>query len=557
MLRNLSLKLKLVLLGSITIIALAITIITGSLGIKSGIDGIQEIGHNRMPSLVALQQLREHQVALRSSTYETALWENDNEAQEMFSGIAKDKQTHWDQIAKVWQDYESISRSAEEDTLWKAFGVEWEKWKKLDQDTIKLILTLSNNTDAAQQKVLFQDYFMLGGQQRQAYLAAEKLLSQLVELNAKNVAEVTSNAEQATRLASKFMVILGGAAMIITLILAALITTSILRQMGGEPLDAMHFTHRIAEGDLNVAIPVHPDDKTSLLASMDDMQKHLRDLIRQIQRSAQELAGSAQALTSEAEQVARNGQEEHKAAQSAANAVDSITGQISLVDASADQALRLSNLAGTLSNEGQGVIGLAVREMENVSTAVNQSSELIQRLGSYSSQISSIVSVIKDIADQTNLLALNAAIEAARAGEQGRGFAVVADEVRKLAERTTTSTDEISTVVTTIQRGVAEAVESMHGASTRVAEGVGMVRNASGSMERIHAGAQDATGAVSGIHQALQESSASLAEIRTRMSNIVGMVTQNSGAVATMTESSRRIDELAANLTASTQRFRI
>jgi methyl-accepting chemotaxis protein len=398
---------------------------------------------------------------------------------------------------------------------------------------------------------------MQGGQQRQAYLAAMKGLEQVLELTAKNVRQVTDQASDATRLAQKIMFLVGISALVVTLALALFITASILRQMGGDPSEAMRVTQRIAQGDLTIPITVSGQDNSSLLASMEKMRRQLCLLIGQVQRSASELESSAKALTQDVANVSRNGIEENSAAKSAAMEVHHISSQIHGIGAAADQAHELSNLAGTLSKEGQGVINKAVDEMDHVVASVRQSSDLIHQLGIYSDKISNIVSVIKEIADQTNLLALNAAIEAARAGEQGRGFAVVADEVRKLAERTGKSTDEITSVIATIQRGVADAVSGMQGVSGKVEDGVGMVRDASESMLRIHTGAHDASLAVTDINAALKESTGHLNEIESQMSNIVHMVDSNGQAVEKMAGSSRRLDALALELAGAIKRFKI
>jgi len=557
MLANLSLKLKLLLSSGVAGLALLILMFTGSIGINSGIEGVQEIGRHRLPSILALQKLQGYQTALRSSTYETALWENDPEAQDMFKGIADDKRRIWQHIDEAWKEYERIPRSSEEDTLWQAFAVEWGKWKTFDNDTVKLIDNLGQNADPVRQAQLFQDYYLLGGQQRPAYQAAEKLLAQVLELNAKNVQAVTDSADEATRSARVVMLVAGGGAFIASTALALLIIMNILRQLGGEPRDAVEIANRIAQGNLTDSIQVQGGDNASLMAAIANMQAQLRALIGEVMQSATELTRRSQALAKDVDQVSRNGAEEAHAAQDTADAVHQIAARVNKIDEAADRAKQLSDLAGGLSQEGQVVINDVVREMENVSTSVHHSSGLIQQLGNYSNQISNIVLVIKEIADQTNLLALNAAIEAARAGEQGRGFAVVADEVRKLAERTGSSTDEISGVIATIQQGVSDAVEGMHSVSDQVEGGVRLVRNASGSMERIHSGALDASSAVNNIHAALNESTASLDAIEHSMANIVGLVDNNGKAVGTMTASSKRVEELAGNLANAIERFRI
>jgi methyl-accepting chemotaxis protein len=557
MLDNMALKLKLLLLGGFSGVALVITILTSTLGIRSGVDGVEELGHKRMPSATILQNLREAQIALRSSTYETALWESDPEAQEMFSAIAKDKHDLWKRIGTQVEAYQGQSKTTEEATAWQAFLSELDKWRKADHAAITLIEDLSRNNDFARQKELFQRYYMQGGEQRQAYLAAMKGLEGVLTLNATVAKDVTAKATAETRLAQKVMLGVGLTALLISLALTLIVTASILRQMGGDPREAMRVTQRIAQGDLAAPIATKGASPGSLLSSMEQMRTQLQGLIGQVQSSAGELAGSAAAMTRDVAKVTLNGQEGNAAARSAAEEVRHISDQIKGVGLAARQAHELSDLAGNLSLEGQTVIGKAVEEMDNVVSSVHQSSGRIHQLGVYSKKITGIVGVIKEIADQTNLLALNAAIEAARAGEQGRGFAVVADEVRKLAERTGKSTDEITSVIDTIQSGVGDAVNSMQAVTVQVENGVGMVREASQSMHRIHNGAHDARQAVMQINQALQESTSHLNTIQNQMGNIVQMVDANAQAVNKMDESSARLNQLSVELGGAVQRFQI
>jgi methyl-accepting chemotaxis protein len=554
---NMTLRIKLFLLSGFASLALLVTVVTGTIGINSGIDGVDELGHKRMPSAAVLQGLRESQIALRSSTYETALWENDPEAQDMFSDIAKDKKSLWARIDTQVKTYDAQAKSPEEARSWKTFLDGLEIWRKADHNAIALIEELARNHDFAKQKELFQRYYMQGGEQRKAYLAAMKGLEQVLDQNAQIVKRVTETADDGTRLAQKVMLGVGITALLVMLGLSFLVTASILRQMGSDPSDAMRVTRRIAQGDLAEPIKIKHAAPGSLIASMELMRTQLQGLIGQVQRSARELTSSADAMIHDVDDVAGNGQTENTAAKSAANEVYHISAQIQDVGNAARRARELSELAGNLSREGQDVIGKAVSEMDNVASSVSQSSSLIHQLGIYSGQITGIVSVIKEIADQTNLLALNAAIEAARAGEQGRGFAVVADEVRKLAERTGKSTDEITSVIATIQNGVEDAVKSMQAVSTRVEHGVGMVREASMSMSRIHDGAHDASQAVTLINGALQESTGHLNAIEGQMNNIVRMVDANGQAVSKMSGSARRLDELALELGGAVQRFRI
>jgi methyl-accepting chemotaxis protein len=557
MLETLSLRGKLFMLSILAVAALSAAVLTGVLGINSGLDGVTEIGHNRLPSVIALQALREAQVGLKSSTFEVALWENDTEAQDQFADIAKDKRQWWSKVDTAWKSYEAIPKSPEEAELWGRFVKDWEAWKKVDLDIIALIGELAANKDATKQQALFGKYLMLGGQQRKHYLAAEKLLGDVIALNARNVDAETDRAVGATRIARQIMFAVGASAIIVLAGLALTITRLILRQMGGEPGVVVEVVRRIASGDLNATVPVAPGDKTSLLSAVAFMQQQLRGLIGHMRETSDQLSHSARQLASDVGRVAASGATEAEAANATAGTVGEITHSITQIGDSAETAQRLSSQAGELSQQGETVVTLAAQEMGRIAESVNASAELIRKLGGYSDEISAIVNVIREIADQTNLLALNAAIEAARAGEQGRGFAVVADEVRKLAERTGQSTQEIGTMIANIQQGVAEAVASMENGRGRVEDGVRMVSDATSTMERIQSGAQDASSAVAEITDALRDGNRKLVAISERMNHIVRLVDGNAELVGTMTRSTSELEQLAAELARSAAQFRL
>jgi methyl-accepting chemotaxis protein len=554
---QMSLRLKLMVFSLLSLIGLLAAVITGVFGIHSGIEGVKEIGRQRLPSVISLQAIREGQISLKSSTFEVALWENDTEAQDQFSDIAKDKKSTWARIDKAWQDYESIPKSAEENDIWKKFVAEWNAWKKFDQQTVALIEQLAANKEARKQPSYYEKYFMLGGQQRMSYLASEKLLNQVIEMNTQTVALETEHAESNTKIAQMIMFFVGGSAVVIVTGLGFAITASILRQMGGDPALAVSAARAIADGDLRASIPVQRGDNESLLASIAYMQDHLRTLISQILTSADQLSTSAHTLAKDVAKVANSGTAEMDAASSTAAAVEQIITRVNKIGDAAESARHLSEDSGKLSQEGQAVVNHAATEMANTLDSVRESSELIHKLGIYSSEISAVVNVIKEVADQTNLLALNAAIEAARAGEQGRGFAVVADEVRKLAERTGQSTQDISSMISNIQSAVKAAIDSMQNGRTRVEEGVSLVHSAASKMENIHSGATDASQAVNDITDALRESNNDLHEITNLMSNIVSMVDHNGVSVQAMARSANQIEVLADQLEQSAHRFKI
>ncbi len=346
-------------------------------------------------------------------------------------------------------------------------------------------------------------------------------------------------------------------ALAVSILMALWVIRSVTGPLGGEPAAAQAAIERIAEGDLTATIPVRDQDTRSLMAATRKMQANLQHMLDELRRNADGVANAAHEMATTSQQVAGASALQSEAAASMAAAVEEMTVSINHVSDSAHHAHSVTTQTGELSNAGNQAIDETVAEMQRISATVHQASSTIREMGESSQRISSIVGVIKDVADQTNLLALNAAIEAARAGEAGRGFAVVADEVRKLAERTAKATTEISDMVTTVQGNAELAVSTMDETVTRVAEGVSLARKTSESMLSINQGAQQVMDTVTDISNALREQGVASNEIAVNVENIARRSEENSSAVRAVAETAIHLEKLAADTRQAVSRFRI
>ena len=242
----------------------------------------------------------------------------------------------------------------------------------------------------------------------------------------------------------------------------------------------------ITEGDLTRRLEIEQDDAVGhLMEAINRMADDLEALIREVQTTGRQLSEAAQITASSAAEMSAGAGEQARQTSEVAAAVEEMSATVAESTRHAHDSDAMSTRASEQAEKGEEVVRQTSEGMHRIAAIVNEASTKITALGRSSGQIGEIVSTIEDIADQTNLLALNAAIEAARAGEQGKGFAVVADEVRKLAERTTAATKEIAGMIRTIQSNTEEVVASMARGSDEVESGLGMAEDASGALGTI------------------------------------------------------------------------
>ena len=255
--------------------------------------------------------------------------------------------------------------------------------------------------------------------------------------------------------------------------------------------------------------------------------------------------------------MAAGAQEQSSQTTEVAAAVEQMTKTIYETTKNTGQAAEASKNAGKVAKEGGNIVEETIIGMNRISDVVTKSAETVQELGKSSNQIGEIVQVIDDIADQTNLLALNAAIEAARAGEQGRGFAVVADEVRKLAERTTKATKEIATMIKQIQKDTAEAVISMQTGKNEVNNGKQLALKAGDALTEIISGADKVVDIVTQVASASEEQSSASEQISKNIESISSVTQQSASGVQQIAHASEDLNRLTLNLQELIAQFKL
>jgi methyl-accepting chemotaxis protein len=330
------------------------------------------------------------------------------------------------------------------------------------------------------------------------------------------------------------------------------------RAVVGQLRPVITLAEQASKGDLRGRVHIKSSDELGQMGqAFNAFLESLNAMIGQTAQVAHTVAAAAEELSVNGTQVSQASRDQASQSTHVASAVEEMSATANEMTRNAQvMAQTAKELSGTAMKGGE-VVANSIRGMEAVASTMQVSSERIQVLGQRSQEIGEIIRVIEDIADQTNLLALNAAIEAARAGEQGRGFAVVADEVRKLAERTGKATKEIAGVIETVQVGTQEAVASMESGTSEVQAGMDLVNEAGSRLNEIVDGVQKVTSMVQQLAGSIDEQTKATEQIAGGIQTVAGLSQQNENSVGQVVMATSDLSEMAEKLQSNLKQFQL
>ena len=500
----------------------------------------EDITESSVPSIRALDEFTQLTLRLRVLSYRLLTNREPDVQQKTLEAFELRNQ----QIRAAQGVYEKLIESGEERTTYNEYVRLLGQYHQIEER----MKSLSRANQIDELRALLNTDLLSNSEQVNA------VLTRLLDINNQMANATNQQAKDQYDMAFKLVVGLLIIATALTLLFAWLLTRSITLPIA----QALEAAEEVAEGNLTRPIKVEGNDEAGrLLAAMAKMQDKLRDTLQRIAGSATQLASAAEELNAVTDESARGLTQQNNEIEQAATAVNEMTSAVEEVARNAVSTSEASRNATTSAGDGRDLVQETVSAIERMSADVQATATLIGDLANESRDIGKVLDVIRGLADQTNLLALNAAIEAARAGEAGRGFAVVADEVRALAHRTQQSTSEIERMIGSIQTGTEHAVDSMRNSTERAESTLNIAKGAGMSLDTINTAIVEINERNLVIASAAEEQAQVAREVDRNLVNIRDLSVQSATGASQTSAASSELSRLAVDLNGMVGRFRL
>ncbi|KIV74780.1 MULTISPECIES: methyl-accepting chemotaxis protein [Pseudomonadaceae] len=498
-----------------------------------------EVDTNWLPSIMAVNDMSAASSRIRAMTLRYAIVQGDFRGTTLTS-LQKAESA----LETAERRYEPMIASPDERRLYDAYKVARDRY--MEQSRLTVSQTQAGNSEEARHTVEQK----LGDYAEQLANA----LGELARINSEGAKRASAASDATFDNAVTLVIVVIAIAVVLTILLAVIFTRSIILPLA----QAVDVARVVASGNLTHRIEAQGQDEPAhLLRSLQEMQTSLRSTIQHIADSSSQLASASEELHAVTEDSTRGLHQQNTEIEQAATAVNEMTTAVEEVARNAVSTSEASKQADHTARSGREQVGQAVNSIAQLAGDVANTSSKVEELADNVRDISQVLAVIRSIAEQTNLLALNAAIEAARAGEQGRGFAVVADEVRALAHRTQQSTQEIEQMINTIQQGTSQAVTSMQSSRERVDFTLEVARAAGAALDEIALAISSINERNLVIASASEEQAHVAREVDRNLVNIRDLSLQTSAGADQTSAASQELSRLAIDLNGVVQRFQL
>lgn len=527
----------------------------GTVGLRSGRAAMVQVAEVNSPSVVNLLNMRTAITGVMSSNrllVQGQITDAERETEKADLAVSRKE------VEDSYTAYEKLPRTAEEEALWKEFNKRFDAWKGARADFVKCETAWEQAVKAGDEGATATAYNAMMEKFHavdELYQPTDDAVVAVCDYNLKALNEASATALSTAASSQALMLAASGVSLAASIGLAAWIAVSIRRQTGTLIQQVKEIRER---NDLTKRVSADAQDEIGDLArAFNGMIETLQTILREVGSNANRVGAASAQIAANSEELSQTVSTQERAASQVAASVTELSSSVTEVANKGSQAKEMSHQTMTLAGKGGDLVAQTVTQLGEINARFDDVAKVVTGLEKQGEEVGRVVQVIQDIADQTNLLALNAAIEAARAGEHGRGFAVVADEVRKLAERTTQATGEVSQTINAMCQGTQNAAEAMKTGRSTVEQGRHVGSEAGTAVAAIVNAQNEAEQMIASIAAATHQQSAAAEEISRTIEQMTAANTESANAASQASAAAQDLAKQAEGLSRLVSKFKV